>query len=118
MKNLIRLEEAALWALSLWMYDYLGGSWAWYPLLLLLPDLSMAGYLAGPKTGAALYNFWHHRTVALLVFVLGYGSDHQGIMIAGVVLFGHVAMDRLFGYGLKYATGFQDTHLGKIGKQA
>ncbi len=35
--------------------------------------------------------------------------------IASIQL-GHSAMDRVFGYGLKYTTGFQDTHLGKIGK--
>jgi hypothetical protein len=26
-------------------------------------------------------------------------------------------MDRMMGYGLKYETGFKDTHLGKIGKK-
>jgi hypothetical protein len=25
-------------------------------------------------------------------------------------------MDRLFGYGLKYDSGFGDTHLGRIGR--
>jgi Domain of unknown function (DUF4260) len=27
----------------------------------------------------------------------------------------HVAGDRVLGYGLKFASGFQDTHLGRIG---
>lgn len=34
----------------------------------------------------------------------------------GTVLLFHSAFDRLLGYGLKYATGFQDTHLGGVGK--
>ena len=34
---------------------------------------------------------------------------------AGTVLLFHSAFDRLLGYGLKYATGFQDTHLGCVG---
>jgi len=34
---------------------------------------------------------------------------------AGLILFGHSCMDRAMGYGLKYFSGFQDTHLGKIG---
>jgi hypothetical protein len=38
-------------------------------------------------------------------------------MLAGIILFAHSSMDRLFGYGLKYFTGFSDTHLGKIGKE-
>ena len=29
----------------------------------------------------------------------------------------HIAGDRVLGYGLKFASGFQDTHLGRIGKQ-
>jgi hypothetical protein len=29
----------------------------------------------------------------------------------------HVGFDRALGYGLKYATAFGDTHLGRIGKQ-
>jgi hypothetical protein len=28
----------------------------------------------------------------------------------------HVGMDRALGYGLKLPSGFQDTHLGRIGK--
>ena len=26
----------------------------------------------------------------------------------------HIGIDRLFGYGLKYPTGFKDTHLGRV----
>lgn len=29
--------------------------------------------------------------------------------------FPHAAMDRIFGYGLKYEKGFKYTHLGEIG---
>ncbi len=38
------------------------------------------------------------------------------LVLAGAVLVGHVGMDRLAGYGLKYPTAFRDTHLGRIGK--
>jgi hypothetical protein len=34
-----------------------------------------------------------------------------------VILLAHIAADRALGYGLKYATGFKDTHLGRIGRQ-
>ena len=30
------------------------------------------------------------------------------------MLFFHSAFDRVMGYGLKYATGFRDTHLGTL----
>ncbi len=28
----------------------------------------------------------------------------------------HIAFDRAVGYGLKYATAFGDTHLGRVGR--
>ena len=31
-------------------------------------------------------------------------------------LLAHTGMDRAVGYGLKYPTGFSDTHLGRIGR--
>lgn len=116
MKDVLNLEEAALWGLSMVVFSQLGFEWWWYPLLLLAPDLSMVGYLLGPRIGAAVYNFWHHRAVAVIVFLAGYVYDVRWLMLAGCILFGHIAMDRLFGYGLKLSSGFQDTHLGKIGK--
>ncbi|WP_348642737.1 DUF4260 family protein [Mesorhizobium sp. B2-4-15] len=29
----------------------------------------------------------------------------------------HIAIDRALGYGLELSTGFQDTHLGRIGRK-
>jgi hypothetical protein len=36
------------------------------------------------------------------------------MQLAGVILFGHSSMDRIFGYGLKYSDSFQHTHLGML----
>ena len=43
--------------------------WAWWVwiLLLLAPDLSMAGYLAGPRIGAQVYNLIHLYALPLLL---------------------------------------------------
>lgn len=91
-------------------------SWYWYLLLLLGPDISMIGYMAGDKAGAFLYNLFHHKGVAILVFMLGIYLNNEGLQRIGVVLFGHASIDRLLGYGLKYNKGFAFTHLGVIGK--
>lgn len=85
-------------------------------MLLLLPDLSMVGYVFGNKPGAVLYNFFHHQGLAIIVYLLGNYCDNEFVQLTGIILFAHSAMDRFFGYGLKYFSGFQDTHLGKIGK--
>jgi hypothetical protein len=39
------------------------------------------------------------------------------LTLAGVILVAHTGIDRILGYGLKYPTSFQDTHLGRIGRR-
>lgn len=116
MKTLIRLEELLLTLLSLYLFADLNYPWWWFPLLLLTPDLSMIGYLLGPKVGAWTYNLAHHRGIAVVLFILGSLSQVQWLQLAGVIMFGHSSLDRMLGYGLKYTDSFQHTHLGRIGR--
>jgi hypothetical protein len=45
----------------------------------------------------------------------GFYFENPILILIGVILFSHAALDRVFGYGLKYADSFKNTHLGKIG---
>lgn len=117
MKNIIKLEEAAMFGLSIYGLYWLQVEWWWYPILLLGPDASMLGYLAGNKVGAACYNLIHHKGIAVIVFVAGLILPQILLQLGGIVLFGHSSMDRMFGYGLKTNEGFKYTHLGIIGKK-
>jgi len=117
MKNLIKLEGLALFGLSIFLFSQLGYAWWWYPLLFFMPDLSMAGYAAGPRTGAIVYNFIHHHAVSIGLYVLGFFLGLPVLQLTAVILLGHSNLDRLLGYGLKYPDAFQNTHLGQIGKQ-
>lgn len=116
MKNLLTLEEIAQFLLGIFLFSRLDFAWWWFPALILVPDLSMVGYLINPKIGAWVYNLFHHKLLAVIVFALGNLIDNQVFMLAGTILFAHSAMDRIFGYGLKYEDAFTNTHLGKIGK--
>lgn len=116
MKSLIQLENAALFLLSLYLFSLLDFDWWWFPVCLLLPDLSMIGYLFGNKAGAVLYNFFHHQGIAILVYISGIYFENEIVQFIGIILFAHSIMDRIFGYGLKHFSGFKNTHLGKIGK--
>ncbi len=116
MKKLLTLEEIAQFLLGIFLFSRLDFAWWWFPALILVPDLSMIAYLVNPKIGALVYNFFHHKLLAVIVFVLGYYIDNQILILAGIILFAHSAMDRVFGYGLKYEDAFSNTHLGKIGK--
>ncbi len=117
MKTLIKVEEAAQFALSIFLFTQLPFAWWVYPALLLVPDVSMIGYVMNPKIGAFFYNLFHHKAVAIVIGLLGFYLGNDFILLAGIILFGHSAMDRMFGYGLKFNTGFGDTHLGEIGNE-
>lgn len=116
MKKLLKAEELGQFLLSLLLFAQLDYAWWVFPACLLLPDLSMLGYVANPRIGAWLYNFFHHKLLAVLVFATGMGLGASMLSLAGLILFGHAAMDRIFGYGLKFSDHFQHTHLGWIGR--
>lgn len=117
MTSLIKVEELAQFLLSIILFNQLDYAWWIFPACLLLPDLSMIGYLGGSKSGALLYNLFHHKFLAIMVFAIGLYTHQSIISLAGVILFGHSSMDRMFGYGLKFADDFKHTHLGWIGKK-
>lgn len=106
-----------MFLLSIYALYILNAGWWWYLIMLLGPDISMIGYAAGNKAGAACYNFFHHKGVAVAIFAIGMIMPDDLLQITGIVLFGHSSMDRLFGYGLKTNQGFKFTHLGIIGKK-
>lgn len=117
MKNLLKLEEIGQFLLSIILFNQLEYTWWVFPACLLLPDLSMMGYMANPKLGAQIYNLFHHKLLAIGVLALGFWMDNTPLALAGVILFGHAAMDRMFGYGLKFSDDFKHTHLGWIGSK-
>lgn len=114
MKSILKLEEAALFAFSIFLFNKTSFDWWWYPALLLLPDIGMLGYLANPRIGAVTYNIFHHRGIAIVLYMIGWTAISQEIALAGIIMLGHVSMDRLLGYGLKYPDSFKNTHLGKL----
>lgn len=116
MNTLLKVEQLAISVGCYLATLQLGYPWWLFFALLLLPDLSMVGYAISDRFGAIVYNFFHHQGVALLLLAIGWYGSLSYLTLTGLILFGHSAMDRALGYGLKYATGFQDTHLGKIGK--
>ena len=117
MKKVIAIEELAMFLISIYAFSQLTYAWWIFPALLLAPDISMLGYLAGPKVGAVCYNFVHHKALGIVVYFLGLHYGNEWLVLAGVILFAHSCFDRIMGYGLKYADGFQHTHLGYIGKE-
>jgi hypothetical protein len=115
-KLLLRIEGAVLFAASIAVFALQGQQWWLYPALLLVPDIFMLGYLRNTKLGAITYNFGHSYPAAALVTVLGFVAASPLTVAIGAIWFGHIGWDRMFGYGLKYATSFKHTHLGDLEK--
>jgi hypothetical protein len=115
-KGLLRIEGAVLFAASIAVFAVQGQQWWLYPVLLLTPDIFMLGYARNTKFGSIVYNIGHSYPVAALVTALGFVFNSHLVIALGVIWFGHIGWDRMFGYGLKYATSFKHTHLGDLEK--
>jgi hypothetical protein len=110
-----RVEGFVLLLAAVSIYARLEQSWWLFIILLLVPDLSMLGYMAGPRVGAALYNLAHLLLWPLSLMAIGVLTTNPLLIGLGAIWLAHIGMDRALGYGLKLETGFKDTHLGKIG---
>ncbi|MDX8468116.1 DUF4260 domain-containing protein [Mesorhizobium sp. VK23B] len=112
----IRLEWVVAAVVAVVLYKLTGVSWWLFALLILAPDLSMLGYLAGPRIGAMAYNALHILIAPLVLGLAGVLLSGSMLTAVALVWAAHIAIDRALGYGLKLPTGFQDTHLGRIGR--
>ena len=113
--TLLRLEAAA----ALTGASLLTPRWAadgpCSPCSFFSPTLSMLGYLAGRRVGAACYNRAHSYLGPAVLAALGAASNAHGFFFVAGIWAAHVGFDRVLGYGLKYGTSFGDTHLGRRG---
>lgn len=117
MKVALQLEEIAMLGLGIYAFSILPYSWWLFLALFLAPDVGMIGYLFNPKIGALLYNIFHHKGLAISLYLIGIYFQLEILKLIGIIVFSHATFDRIFGYRLKYATGFKLTHLGAIGKE-
>lgn len=115
MNTLLRIEHAALALAALVAYQLSGGSWWLFAALILVPDLSMAGYLVNPRIGAWCYNAVHSWIAPPALWLIALAGGGPLLTQMAIILAAHIAIDRTLGYGLKRESGFHDTHLGAIG---
>jgi len=116
MKLTLKLEELAMLGLGIYLFSLLNYPWWLFAVFFLAPDIGMLGYLVNNKTGAVTYNFFHLKSLAIVLYLAGIYFTIPEIMFAGIIVFSHSSFDRLLGYGLKYSDSFKNTHLGPIGK--
>ena len=114
-KVLLRLENLFVLVAASAAYGRQSAGWWLFAVLFFAPDLSMLGYLAGRKAGAALYNAGHWYVLPFACIAWGV-FGHAQVLAAGLIWAAHIGFDRALGYGLKYADGFGFSHLGLLGK--
>ncbi|MCK0198315.1 DUF4260 domain-containing protein [Ancylobacter sp. 6x-1] len=117
---LLRLEALGILLACLAAYHGLGASWWLFALLILAPDLGMAGYLAGARAGAIGYNATHTYLAPLVLGAAGLLWAVLPAQALALIWAAHIAGDRALGFGLKYPDRFGLTHLGlsSAGKRA
>lgn len=112
----LRTEGLAVLSLSVIFYWHSGRGWWMFFGLLLVPDLSMLPYLLGPRAGSISYNIVHSYVLPLSLAAAALALGKAALLPYLSIWTAHIGLDRLLGYGLKYASGFGATHLGTVGK--
>jgi Domain of unknown function (DUF4260) len=112
----LRIEGVAALAAGAALYLHLGGPLLWLVPLVLGVDISMVGYVGGPRLGAVVYNLAHNWATGVAVLALALWLGSPPLALLGAILVAHTGMDRAMGYGLKYPGAFADTHLGRLGR--
>ncbi len=102
----------AIGAVTLYFHE--GFAWWLLLVLALAPDLAMLGYLAGPRTGAVAYDVVHTYVLPVVLAAAGVIADSDTALALALIWLTHIGVDRAVGYGLKYPSGFKDTHLQRV----
>lgn len=113
-RHVLQLEGAAIFVLSLYLYTHMQGDWWLFGFLILSPDLAMIGYSLGLKVGTFCYNLVHNYVLPASLAAYGIYMNDDWLILLSIIWFAHIGMDRMIGYGLKYTSGFKNTHFEKI----
>ena len=111
---LLHAEGAAVAIGAVTLYFHEGFAWWLLLVLALAPDLAMLGYLAGPRTGAVAYDVVHTYVLPVVLAAAGVIADSDTALALALIWLTHIGVDRAVGYGLKYPSGFKDTHLQRV----
>jgi hypothetical protein len=111
---MLRLEGVGVFVAAAAAYGYSGGNWLLFAALLLVPDVSMLGYLVNARIGAIGYNSGHTYVLPGLLLVASLSLSQPLLLHIALIWFAHIGMDRAVGYGFKYFAGFKETHLNRV----
>src|SRR5688572_26426103 len=96
-RNILKIESLVILLGCLYFYQQISGNWALFLLFLLVPDISMIGYLKSKRLGAITYNLVHNYILAFLILVVGFYLHNINYQAFGLILMAHISIDRIMG---------------------
>jgi hypothetical protein len=112
---LLRAEGVAILAASLTLYVHLGLGWVLFIVLLLTPDLALAGYLYSVRAGVIAYDVTHTELWSVALGTAGVLTGEPRLYQLALIWLVHIGIDRTLGFGLKDpAWRFWETHLQRV----
>ena len=113
-RALLHLEGIVVASAAIALYFDLGYPWWLLLALARAPAVSRLAYHAGPSLGRAGDDAAHTYAVPVALAAIGFLVDSETAVQVGLIWTAHIGVDRALGYGLKYRTGFKDTHLQRV----
>jgi hypothetical protein len=93
--------------------------WVLFACLFLVPDLSLLLYVWGVSAaGSVVYNVVHSYVLPLVLGILAVFFRDALLGELSLIWMGHIGMDRMLGFGLKYPASFQFTHIQSAAGEA
>lgn len=109
--TILRIEGLFALTASVVFYRLSDADWWLMALLFFVPDLFMLGYLFNRRVGAFVYNMGHTYTFVGVFVILAIVTKNHLWFSVGLIWTAHIGFDRMLGYGLKFSSGFKNTHL-------
>ena len=97
----LRLEGLAVLAASVLFYRWQLGSWTTFALWFFAADLSLAAYLAGPATGARLYNLTHNYVGPIFLATYSLSIGRADMVAYALIWMAHIGFDRMLGLSIR-----------------
>ncbi|WP_042478037.1 DUF4260 domain-containing protein [Bacillus ndiopicus] len=114
LRSWIKWEYGISFIMLFMLYIYLDFSVLWFFFCLLIPDICMVGYIVDERIGAIIYNIGHSFILPAVLLTIALLANMAFLLPIAMIWLAHIFMDRALGYGLKYTTGFKETHIQKI----
>jgi hypothetical protein len=114
LRKIISLEYIIAFLVTVFFYWHFEFSFVYFVLFLLLPDVSMLGYIVNTKVGALFYNIGHSFMLPAILLIIGFVTISTPLLMGSIIWLAHIFLDRALGYGLKYDDAFTKTHLQQI----